>query len=108
MKLYHRTSHESAAAILAEGFRDGGAFVDTVDGDVVGGVWLSSVPFDPVSLGRTKGDGALLSIEIPDEDLAEWEWSNEGLLADAPREFTVPAEILNRHGPPVVVTGDRL
>jgi hypothetical protein len=58
------------------------------------GVWLSNVPLD--SNEGTKGED-LLTIEIPDAVLAEYEWIEEGKPY---REFLVPAELVNKFGPP--------
>ena len=104
MKLFHRTSRGAAKEILSHGFRDGALLIDTDEGPV-GGVWLSSVPFDQASLGREKGE-VLLALTIPESELLAWEWIIEGSehrLPDALREFTVPSETVNRYGPPTVV-----
>ena len=58
------------------------------------GVWLSNEPLDGNE--GAKGD-TVLAIEIPEDLLAEYEWVEEGKPY---REFMVPAEIVNRYGPP--------
>ena len=105
VRLYHRTTQEAAAAILAQGFRDG---------EVTGRVELSSVPFDAASLPKAKSE-ALLAVTIPDEILAE---GLEEKIVDPPdapalppgvepyRGFLVPSEIVNRYGPPEIVAED--
>jgi hypothetical protein len=53
----------------------------------------------------------VLAVSMPDEVLKAWEWVIEpphrvpgpGLVEQIPREFFVPARILNRYGPPEVV-----
>ena len=94
MKLFHRT--HSADAILKEGFRDTAGTYGT--GQVFQGVWLSKTPLD-VNEGAA-GD-TLLVINIPEEVVAEYEWIEEGKPY---REFLLPAEIVNRHGPPRIVS----
>ena len=94
MQVYHRTS--SAPAILASGFRDAEGHFGT--DRLWHGVWLSDVPVDA-------NDGAagdvVLTLSIPEAVLAEWEWVEEGVKRY--REFLVPAETVNRYGPPSVV-----
>jgi hypothetical protein len=73
-------------------------------------VELSSVPYPTDQLSASKS-AVLLAVSIPDEVLEEWEWVIEpphrvpvpGLVDHIPREFFVPARIVNRYGPPVVV-----
>ena len=98
MRFFHRTSPTVAAAILAEGFRDGtGTYLTT---NTYTGVWISDQALD-------ENEGAfgdtLLSIDIPEEVVSEFEWIEEG---KGHREFLVPAEIVNRFGPPNVAIDD--
>ncbi len=88
---YHRTTAEAAAAILANGFRDGaGTYGVSRETE---GVWLSDVPLD-VNEGA-EGD-VLLAIETPDPGpLAAYEWIEE---KKPYREWQVPAAWLNAHG----------
>jgi hypothetical protein len=88
---WHRTRAESAAKILAGGFRDGrGTYMTEIEFE---GVWISDEPLDV-------NDGAhgthLLRITLPPAvDLSGFEWIEEG---KGFREWCVPAHILNTHG----------
>ena len=94
MKLFHVTGNKNAEAILKEGFRDGTNFYLT-DREW-SGVWISDKPFDDAHLS----DGiTLFAIEIPEEDISDLEWVEEGKPY---REWLVPAALLNSYGPPVV------
>lgn len=96
MKCFHRTPFPES--ILQNGFRDGeGTYMTRT---LHRGVWLSDRPLS--FFEGAKGDD-LLSVEIPDEVLAEYEWIEEGKPY---REFLVPAEIVNRRGPPELVDED--
>jgi hypothetical protein len=89
MKVYHRTN--AADAILKQGFRDGrGTYLTQ---HVWKGVWLSDEPLD--SNEGAFGD-KLLVIDIPESELVQWEWVEEG---KGYREFLVPASIVNLYGP---------
>ena len=47
---------------------------------------------------------ALLVIEIPDDVLVDYEWMIETSGGALPSgEFLIPAEIVNRYGPPEIV-----
>jgi len=90
MRLFHRTHH--ADAILREGFRDGeGSYMTDA---ILRGVWLSEFPFD---VNEGAEGNQLLQIDLPEEVAAQYEVIEEGRPY---REFLVPAEVLNRHGPP--------
>ena len=92
MKLYHRTY--ATKPILAQGFQDReGTYLTN---HVWRGVWLSDCPLD-INEGA-KGD-TLLVLVIPEEVIAPYEWIEEG---KGYREFLVPAEVVNRYGPPQV------
>ena len=66
MRLCHRTSWESAEAILRNGFRDGrGNYLTNRSWP---GVWLSNIP---------KGD-TLLKVSIAVSRIADYEWIEEG------------------------------
>lgn len=96
MKCFHRTPY--GELILDEGFRDGEGTYMT--GVMHNGVWLSDRPLD---FGQgAKGDDLLL-LEIPDDVLAPCEWVEDGKPY---REFLIPAEIVNRYGPPKPVDED--
>jgi hypothetical protein len=45
----------------------------------------------------------LLTLEIPDEVLADFEWLEDGKPY---REFLVPAALVNAHGPPAIADDD--
>ena len=90
MRLYHRTP--AAEAILEGGFRDITGFYLT--SQLWTGVWLSNRPLDANE--DAKGEG-LLTLNIPESVIAEYEWVGEGKPY---REFLVPAEIVNSYGPP--------
>ena len=92
MRLYHRTTGAGAAAILADGFRDG-ASPHPADQEWAG-VWLADRP--PAG-GVGAASEALLVVELtlPAAALAAYEWAEGG----KPRgEFLLPAELLNAHG----------
>jgi len=92
MNLYHRTY--AADSILADGFKDAeGRYFTT---KLFRGVWFSAEPLD-IDDG-VDGD-VLLSIEIPENLFAEYEWVEEGKPY---RESLIPAEIVNKYGPPQV------
>lgn len=90
MKLYHRTP--AAEIILKDGFKDGEGFF--LANQLFTGVWLSDRPL--TSNEGTKGD-SLLTIEIPETVLLQYEWLEEGKPY---REFLVPANLVNAYGLP--------
>jgi len=91
MKLYHRTTNNAAAAIMANGFRDGSGTYGT--GTQFSGVWLSNVPLDE-NEGAT-GD-ALLEVIIDGRTIAHYEWKQEPAFGY--REWLIPASIVNQRG----------
>jgi hypothetical protein len=117
MILYHRTP--DAAAIIRDGFRDAvGRYLTSSEHS---GVWFSDVPLDA-------NEGAqgqqLLTLDIPEELILEFEWKEEPLteddcqeldipyegdtdplwFAEKPnREFLVPASLANQFGPPTQI-----
>src|SRR5262245_58725355 len=96
MILFHRTN--VAEQILAEGFRDGtGAYLTDQE---YTGVWFSDRPLDANegAWGHT-----FLTVELPDELIADCEWIEEGKPY---REWLIPAGIVNQFGRPVVVYVD--
>ena len=96
MKVFHRTTH--ATAILSHGFRDGtGKYLTKHE---YTGVWVSDRPLDASEGAHGE---TLLSLDVPEDVLAEHEWFEEGREF---REFLVPASILNRYGPPIVSHDD--
>lgn len=96
MKLFHRTDH--ASSIVQHGFRDGTGYYMT--SSLYSGVWLSDIPLD---CNEGASGNELLVIEIPEDELAEWEWVEEGKPY---REFCVPAEVVNAHGPPKLISDE--
>jgi hypothetical protein len=88
MTLYHFTTHDGAAQILADGFRDskGDAFFPA-------GVWLSDSADDRHRAMHKPSEGELVAVEVP-EDVA-----SRFRIASFPRwrEFCIPAEIVNRY-----------
>jgi len=96
VKLFHRTPQ--AASILKDGFRDGeGTYLTET---MHRGVWLSDRPLD---FGQGAKGNDLLLLDIPEDDISPFEWIEEGKPY---REFLVPAEIINRFGPPDHVDED--
>jgi hypothetical protein len=113
VKLYHRTSADAAEAILADGFRDCEYQIELPDGQMTGGVELCSKPYDPMALPPVKRE-RLLVVEIPGEVAGPWEWHIDARTTPEPtgwvgfpqRDFFIPAEIVNRYGPPKIVPED--
>jgi len=124
MRLFHRTSKESATSILRDGFKDRADPTGTNLGfynqiPEIKGVWFNNVPLD--------GDeGRLLLLEIPDKVVQQLDttvrmglWGRSSLVTrsnvpDGPpevvdegkpyQEYIVPAEIANQYGPPTDIT----
>ena len=94
MKFFHIASNKNAEAILNDGFRDVTGYYLT-DREW-SGVWICDRPFDESYQDDTN---TLFAIEIPEEDISEWEWPEEGKPY---REWLVLAADLNSYGPPVV------
>ena len=94
MYVYHRT--DAAAAILAEGFRDG--TTHPMNALLYPGVWVSSFPLD-WSEGA-KGE-AVLRLDIPEPLFTAHEFTNEDGSPCSYREALIPAALLNAYGPPV-------
>lgn len=96
MQVFHRTAN--ADAIVRAGFEDHtGTYLA---GSLHSGVWLSDVPLDENQ--GASGD-TVLTLHIPDEVFARYEWIEAGKPY---REALVPADIVNRYGPPGVFTAD--
>lgn len=88
VRLFHASDYDEAMAINQGGFRDRPSPGTTA------GVWLSDRP--PVD--EETGDAwVVFAVEIPEDVAAEYEREPDG---DA-RRFLLPAELLNRHGPPI-------
>jgi hypothetical protein len=101
MLLYHTTF--AAEAILAEGFRDGAGSYGT--NQIFPGVWLANRPLD---INEGADGDTVLVLDIPEDVVTRFEWTvnaediPEGWVTSALayREFLVPAEVVNRYGPP--------
>jgi hypothetical protein len=90
MRVFHRIPYSQS--ILENGFRDGeGLYMTTI---MHKGVWVSDRPLD---IGQGAKGRDLLCLDIPDDVLEPYEWIEEGKTY---REFLLPAEIVNSHGPP--------
>ncbi|MGD9573290.1 MAG: hypothetical protein AB7V62_15510 [Thermoleophilia bacterium] len=88
MRVFHSSDYDEALAIQAQGFRD------HAGGASEAGVWVSDRP-------PTAGDGhdwVVFAVDVPEDAAAAYERSGDG---DGGRRFLLPAELLNRHGPPV-------
>jgi hypothetical protein len=96
MRIFHRTAKNIAAAILVDGFTDNEE--KYLSDFAWRGVWVSDRPpcADQVS------GNALLSLEIPAELFAEYEWLQD---EDSGRGSLIPATILNRYGRPQPIEG---
>jgi hypothetical protein len=96
-RLFHVTTATAAAAILAEGFRDGSGGYGTIGKFT--GVWLSDSPLD-VNEGAEGDTVLMVSFSIPLSALADYEWIEEG---KGYREWLVPAEVIRRHATVLIV-----
>lgn len=98
MRVFHRTTHNAAESIIREGFSDS---EDTyMTQHLYRGVWVSDQPLDANE--GAFGD-TVLAIDIPDALFAEYEWIEEH---KGYREALIPAEELNRYGPPTISDED--
>ena len=61
------------------------------------GVWFWDRPLDENEGG---GGDTLLTIDIPENAIAEYEWIEDGKPY---REFLIPASLANQYGPPKIV-----
>jgi hypothetical protein len=89
MKLFHRTTN--AEKILRNGFQDMDGHQATSE---LRGILMTDKPL------QTKEDASgfeLLVVDIPEALVTPYEWSEPG---GAYREFVVPADLVNLHGPP--------
>ncbi len=85
LRVYHASDYDGALAIRESGFRD------AADG-AGSGVWVTDHPPD------AGDDAVLFAIDVPESAAAGYEQGADG---DG-RRFLLPADLLNRHGPPVV------
>jgi hypothetical protein len=89
VKLFHRTTEEDAAAILATGFHDD----PTAMQQRHHGVWLSRFPLGP--------DGHVLLIvelALSEEHLTSFKFEGPGSSNREVPEFLIPTALLNEHG----------
>lgn len=98
MKIYHRTRQSKAKVILLEGFKDSTGRYMTEN--LYTGVWFSSYP---LGINEGAGGDVVLMLEIPEKIFKEYEWVEDGKNY---RESLIPASIVNKYGPPVVVDED--
>lgn len=94
MRIFHRTVSTAAADIVTEGFKDNEE--KYLSDFAWRGVWVSDRPLHIES----ESGNAVLTLEIPAELFAEYEWLQED---ESYRGSLIPATILNRYGPPSVV-----
>jgi hypothetical protein len=99
--LFHRTTAANAAAILAEGFRDGTGYYLT--NRPWTGVWLSDEPLD--SNEGAEGDTLLRVVLDAAVRLERYEWAESGRSF---REFLVPAALINAHAEVTIIDEDAL
>jgi hypothetical protein len=98
VRLYHTTTPEAVASIQRDGFRDGSGSYGFIH------LTLTGVFFSDHPVGGdegAKGDPVLgdpvLVIDIPEDEISQYGWE------DAIREWCIPAELVNRYGPPAVI-----
>lgn len=88
LRLFHASDYDEAMAIQRGGFRD------RPSPGTGAGVWLTDRP----PAGADGGDEwVVFAVDVPEDVARPYERGTEG---DA-RRFHLPAELLNRHGPPV-------
>jgi hypothetical protein len=90
LRLYHASDYDGALRIRESGFRD------SPDGPRAG-VWVTD---RPPAAGAGRADHVVFVVEVPEALAAGYE-EDGGDGDDRVRRFLVPAELLNRHGPPV-------
>jgi len=89
LKLFHRTSAESADAILKSGFKHGTGNYLTVH--KFSGIWLSDVPLDADE--GPSGDTLLeVKLELSERDVQQYEWIEKGKPY---RKWLIPAWLIN-------------
>jgi hypothetical protein len=87
LRVYHASGYDDALAIRESGFRD------AAEGPRAG-VWVTDRP--PVAAGGD--DLVLFAVDVPEALAGDYEEAGD----DGGRRFLLPAEVLNRHGPPIV------
>ena len=88
MRLFHASDYDEALAIQSGGFRD-----RAVGGDGGSGVWVSDRP----PAGDGGDDWVVFAVDVPEEVAAGYA-RGEGPEG---RRYLMPAELLNRMGPPI-------
>jgi hypothetical protein len=88
MRLYHYTTSDRVAQILAEGFRDSSG-----DSLFPAGVWLSDSADIQHRAMHKHPEGEMVVVEAPDEIARRFQTA---YFPGRWREFCVPAEIVNR------------
>lgn len=88
LRVFHASDYDEALTIRAEGFRD------APSGGSRSGVWVTDRP----PRAGSEGDAQVMfAVDVPEDALGAYEEAAEGEA----RRFLLPAELLNRHGPPV-------
>ena len=87
MRFFHSSDYDEAMTIQASGFRDRPAAGERP------GVWVTDRPPPP----GAGSDWVVFAVEVPEEIAAPYE-REEGPEG---RRFLLPADLLNRHGPPI-------
>lgn len=88
LRVFHASDYDEALAIRAEGFHD------EPSGGSRRGVWVTDRPPRAGSEGEAQ---VVFAVEVPEDAVSAYEEEGEGET----RRFLMPAELLNRHGPPV-------
>jgi hypothetical protein len=97
MRIFHSTVNANVAVIVREGFKDNEE--KYLSDFAWRGVWVTD---RPLHLDSAPGN-ALLTLDIPEELFAEYEWIQEDATY---RGSLIPSTLLNRCGPPKLVTPD--
>ena len=88
LRVFHASDYDEAIAIQSGGFRDrrpsGGP----------PGVWVTDRPPPP---GSSAHEWVVFAVDLPEEDLSGFERDS----GEEGRRFLLPADLLNRHGPPI-------
>jgi hypothetical protein len=92
VRLHHHANYSDALEIRNQGFRD-----QTHAGQ--SGVLVSDRP------GADEGDPTIFAVDVPEEVAAGFEL--RGSSGDG-QTFLIPAELLNRHGPPRILGDDSI
>lgn len=99
MKLYHRTSAESADAIVISGFKD--STDKYMSNEDQAGVWLSNTPLDP-NEGTQDGPLLLVELALSEQELTKYEW----IQGNSYREWLIPADLINSNSKVTMIDVD--